>query len=166
MQKNNAQRGLREAVGKYKNSVYGVIAANLRNKSEADDIFQETFLLYYTKDLYFENERAEKAWLVKTALNLCRKANLSIWNLRVDRLDDKAEIITQPPLTAKENDVLQAVRALSTKLREPVYLYYFEEMSVKEIAQLLGIRSGTVQVRLVRARKLLKERLKGEYFYE
>ena len=92
---------------------------------------------------------------------------MSIWSIRVDRLDDKEnELVGEDMLSESENDVLQAVRSLDRKLREPTYLYYFEDMPIKEIAQILGIKSGAVQIRLVRERKLLKEKLKGEYFYE
>ena len=167
MQVLDEKADFKQTVERYKNTVYGAVLASLNNKADADDVFQETFLLYYKKDLYFENEAARKAWLIKTALTLCKKANMSIWSIRVDRLDDKEnELVGEDMLSESENDVMQAVRSLDRKLREPTYLYYFEDMTIKEIAQILGIKSGAVQVRLVRARKLLKEKLKGEYFYE
>ena len=46
------------------------------------------------------------------------------------------------------------------------YLYYFEEVSTDEIAKIMKVRSGTVRMQLTRAREMLKEKLKGGYFYE
>lgn len=47
-----------------------------------------------------------------------------------------------------------------------VYLYYFEEVSTDGIAEIMKVRSGTVRMQLTRAREMLKEKLKGGYFYE
>ena len=158
---------LRQTVERYKNDVYAVAFSRLKNRSEADDVFQETFLLYYQKELNFENEAARKAWLIRTALNLCSKANSSTWATRVDRLDDDNEPAgAEQLMTDEENEVLQAVMGLKEKLRVPIYLYYFTGLSTEEIARALEIGSGAVRVRLVRARKELRKKLKGEYFYE
>lgn len=168
MQITDTQDDFRQTVERYKSVVFACAYSRLRNKSEADDVFQETFLLYYGKTLNFENEAARKAWLIRTALNLCKKKNLSSWATRVERLDESGELIDEgaSALTKEENEVLGAVMELKEKLRVPVYLYYFSGLSIEEIAQTLGIKSGAVQVRLVRARKELKNKLKGEYFHE
>ncbi len=66
----------------------------------------------------------------------------------------------------EENDVFCAVTELPEKYRMVVYLYYFEEVSTDEIAKIMKVRSGTVRMQLTRAREMLKEKLKGGYFYE
>lgn len=167
MQILDTEKDLRQVVEKYKNTVYAVAYSRLMNKADVDDVFQETFLLYYQKTLSFENEPARKAWLIRTALNLCKKSNLSSWATKVDRLpEDEQELPAQDMFTDEENDVLQAVLSLKEALRMPVYLFYFTGLSISEISDCLGISSGAVQVRLVRARKALKKKLEGEYFYE
>ena len=65
-----------------------------------------------------------------------------------------------------QNDVFCAVTELPEKYRMVVYLYYFEEVSTDEIAEIMKVRSGTVRMQLTRAREMLKEKLKGGYFYE
>ena len=167
MQIIDTEDDLKQTVERYKSTVYAVAYSRLRSRSEADDIFQETFLLYYQKTLSFENEAARKAWLIRTALNLCKKHNLSSWATKVERLDETDELQSDEVImTDEENDILQAVMSLKEKLRVPVYLYYFTGLSIEEIARALEIGSGTVQVRLVRARKELKKKREGEYFYE
>lgn len=74
------QKDLGSVMDKYGRTVNGIIASMLTSPSERDDIFQEVFLLYYTKDLYFEEEGARRSWLIRTAINLCKSANRSPWN--------------------------------------------------------------------------------------
>ena len=167
MQITDTGQDLRQTVERYKNTVYAVAYSRLKSRAEADDVFQETFLLYYQKTLSFENELARKAWLIKTTLNICKKHNSASWATKVDRLPENEEDMpSQTMLTDEENDVLQAVLSLKDGLRKPVYMYYFTGLTVDEIARLLNISSTAVRVRLARARKKLKDKLKGEYFYE
>lgn len=156
---------LAEIMNRYGRLVYGTARAHLLGGAEADDVFQEVFLLYYTKELYFEDETARRSWLIRTAVNLCRAANRSPWNLHRDEdlvIDDAADEIQMS--TAAKREVWSAVTELKEKYRVPVYLYYFENMPISEIARALGLKEGTVQMHLTRARKKLKERLEGEYF--
>ena len=60
----------------------------------------------------------------------------------------------------------KALQALEEDYRLPIYLFYFEELSTQEIAQVLGIRPGTVRTRLSRGREQLRNTLKGAYFDE
>ena len=59
---------LEKTICEYKNTVYGIALTMLINKSDADDVFQEVFLLYYLKQLSFDNEAAKKAWLIRTTV--------------------------------------------------------------------------------------------------
>ena len=60
---------------------------------------------------------------------------------------------------AEDSGVLDAVMALEAKYRLPVYLYYYEDLSVAEVAQVLKTNPSTVQTRLQRAREKLKAAL-------
>lgn len=153
-----------EIVEKYKNTVYGLAVSQLKLKNEADDVFQEVFLTYFRKAPQLDDEQALRAWLVRTTLNLCRRSNTSIWNTRVDKLENAGEDQGVQFSSKEENEVFAAVLALKEKYRVPVYLFYFEEMTAAQIAETLGINEGTVKMRLARARKMLRKRLEGEYF--
>ena len=154
-------RELERIINQYKKTVYGIAAAMLRNKSDADDVFQEVFLLYYKKNIDFESEAGRKAWLIRVTVNKCRQVNNSIWNTRVDKTDE-LEIVHEFAFTNEESEVFTAVSELEQKYRVPVILHYFQGLSVNEIADILGERSNTVSVRLNRARKLLKQRLEED----
>ena len=62
-----------------------------------------------------------------------------------------------------DKNVYQAVLSLPDNLKSVIYLYYFEELSAKEIGNILKIRESTVFMRLSRGRALLKERLGSDY---
>ena len=154
-------RELERIINQYKKTVYGIAAAMLRNKSDADDVFQEVFLLYYKKNIAFETEAGRRAWLIRVTVNKCRQVNNSVWNTRVDKTDE-LEIVHEFAFTNEESEVFTAVSELEQKYRIPVILHYFQGLSVNEIADILGERGNTVSVRLNRARKLLKQRLEED----
>lgn len=156
--------GLAEVMERHKQTVYGLAVSMLRHKSEADDVFQEVFLTYFRKAPQCENEQALKAWLVRTTLNLCKRSNASSWNTRVEKRGDAIDDEAVEFSSREESEVFEAVRGLKEKYRLPVYLFYFEEMTVSRIAQALGLSEGAVKMRLSRARQLLKKRLEGDYF--
>ena len=154
-------RELERIINQYKKTVYGIAAAMLRNKSDADDVFQEVFLLYYKKNISFDTEAGRRAWLIRVTVNKCRQVNNSVWNTRVEKTDE-LEIVHEFAFTNEESEVFTAVSELEQKYSVPVILQYFQGLSVNEIADILGERSNTVSVRLNRARKLLKQRLEED----
>ncbi len=149
---------------RYRSAVYGVALANTRSHADAEDVYQEVFLLYFTKDLVFENESARQAWLIRTCINLCRTLRRSVWRSRRDDRDVE-QLPGKAPLSPAECEVWQAVKSLPERSRTAVYLYYFENMPVSEVAAALGISEGAVQMRLTRARRQLEDKLKGGGFF-
>lgn len=151
-----------EFVDKYKELVYGVAYTNVKRKSEADDVFQEVFLTYFSKERKFEDEEHIKAWLIRTTINMCRRENLSLWNLRNVFTDEIGENEKIKLRTKEEEQLLEAVMSLSSKYRLPVWLHYFEGMPTEEVARTLGLKNDAVRKRLSRARAQLKEQLKED----
>ena len=155
---------LENVMTEYKQTVYGLAVSQLNSRSDADDVFQEVFLTWYRKRPDCPNSDALRAWLIRTTLNICRRVKNSPWFTRVDVKEDAGEDIPVQFSSQTENEVWSAVMSLAEKYRAPVYLYYFEDIPVSGIAEILGIGEGAVKMRLVRARKLLKKRLEGDYF--
>lgn len=155
------QRDLEYVMERYGRVVNGVIASLLRDPSEREDVFQEVFLLYYTKELHFTDETARRSWLIRTAVNLCRAANRSPWSLlRSGELFDP-DSVPDGGTPADNSELWRAVRRLKEKYRLPIYLHYFEEIPVHEIAELMKISEGAVKMRLKRGREKLKEELEA-----
>ena len=126
-------------------------------RAEADDITQEVFLRYLRAGPVFPDEARERAWFLKVTANLCRSRLRSPWYRRVLPLEEA------PPVAAPEPECLtELVDRLPEAWRAPVYLYYYEGYSTAECAELLGLRPGTVRMRLSRAREQLKTWLEEE----
>ncbi|SFC49532.1 RNA polymerase sigma factor [Ruminococcus albus] len=156
MSMESAEKDLEYVMDKYGGTVNGIICSMLRSHSERDDLFQEVFLLYYTKDLHFEDEGARRSWLIRTALNLCRSANRSPWNLlRSGEEFDPYSVVDTESLS-EDNGLWQKVCGLKEKYRLPVYLHYFEGLSLAEVAEIMQTSEAAVKMRLKRAREKLK----------
>ena len=145
------------AVEQYQNMVYRIGLHWFGNPHDAEDIVQETFLRLYRQERPFESDEHLRRWLMRTAVNLCKDTLKSPWRKRRVPLESIPE---QPVFDRPEEGALyMEVMALPEKYRTVLNLYYYEELSTKEIAELLHLRQTAVTTRLARARNLLKERL-------
>lgn len=154
-----------EIIDRYQDTVYGLALARTGSRADADDVFQEVFLAYCQTKKTFRDEEHRKAWLLRTTLNLCRRVTSSAWRRKTVPLSQGEDIpvLFREP---EENTVWQALQALTPEYRLPLYLFYFQELSTREIARVLSLRPGAVRMRLTRGREQLRERLKGVYFDE
>jgi len=157
-----------EIISTYKKTVYSTALSHTGSKHDADDVFQEVFLVYFRKNLTFQSEEHRKAWLIRTTLNLCKKVTLSSWRKKTTSLESAPEL-SYNFSSYEENSVHTALRELPQKYSAVLYLFYFEQYKTEEIGKILKISTGNVRIRLKRARDLMRaklENLKGEYFYE
>lgn len=148
-----------EIYNRQADTVYFVCYSFMKNKPEAEDMMQETFLRLISTGKRFENERHEKAWLIVTASNLCKNSLKRHWR-REESIEDNPALAEK--VSKSDNEVLEAILALPKDYKTVVYMYYYEGYSTKEIAQYLRCPGATVRTKLARARKLLKEMLGGE----
>lgn len=137
------------------------IALNRVNSiAEAEDVVQSTFERLIRRQPRFETREHEKAWLIRTAIRICideaRKA------------DKRASVPLNEEIAAayseESYELLDTLRKLPEKDRDAVYLYYYEEYTVAEIAKILGEREGTTRSRMSRARQKLKAIMEGEAY--
>ena len=146
-------------VGQYQDMVYRVALHQFGVLQDAEDAVQEVFLRLYTEEKLFESGEHLRRWLIRVTLNVCRDTLKSPWRKRRVSLDTLPD---QPVFDAPEQgELYQAVMALPEKYRVTLYLFYYEELSTKEIAELLGLRQTAVTTRLSRGRELLKKRLEA-----
>ncbi|OGO88070.1 MAG: RNA polymerase subunit sigma-24 [Clostridiales bacterium GWF2_36_10] len=146
----------------YKDMVYRIALTHTGNKHDADDIFQEVFLRYIQKSIVFDSEKHRKAWFIRVTINCSRKLFSSSWFKKTVPLDET--IPTQMP--EEEHLVYETLLTLQKKYKDILYLYYFENMAVSEIYSITGIKESTIRSHLTRGRQIMKEKLKGDYFYE
>ena len=143
---------------KYLDCIYRVAVNGCQNYADAEDVVQDTFLKLWKQGGKFEDEEHLRKWLIRVTVNGCNSLWRSAWKRRTTYLE---EMTKEPAFSTPERSNLYfAVRELPQKYRQIVHLYYFEEYSVKEIADIMGLSETAVQTRLQRARQKLKEILK------
>lgn len=153
------KKNVEKIVRKYADLVYRVALTMLKNKDDAEDIFQEVFMKICTENMSFMSEEHEKAWLIRVTKNKCLDFLKRSCNKNKEELDEN--------LAKEESNnnqyVVDEVMKLPEKYRIIIYLFYFEGYKITEISQMLEINESTIKSQLVKARELLKESLKEEF---
>ena len=138
--------------------VYRICFAYMKNHADAEDALQQTFFKLIEKRPVLTSEEHEKAWLMRTAANICKNALRYWWRKRQD-IDDMHDLATN----IEDDTVLQEVLKLPEKYKIVVYLYYYEGYNNVEIADILKKPPSTIRNHLREARSILRERLGDDF---
>ncbi len=189
MYPNSRMEQLTETIKRNSDSVYRLAFSMVKTVQDAEDIRQEVFIRYIHKNPAFESPEHERAWFIRVTTNLCKNLWKSAWRQKTVSMDatfaqesdckkspdatriegsakdisgDTAGFLSQMVLTDEEERVVETVKRLPVKYRAVVHLFYYEEMSVEEIAGALKLQPSNVRARLTRARKMLADWLKED----
>ncbi len=152
------QDRLEKTIRQYSPMVYRLACARAGNRQDADEIYQEVFLRYIRKQPAFQNETHEKAWFLKVTANCANSLWRSARKWHTEPLPE--DLLLETP---EEIDLSHALGKLPPAYREVIHLFYYEELSTREIGQILHRRISTVRTQLTRARAILKKYSKEEY---
>ena len=149
-----------EVVRTYSDMIYKIAYRYVQNQYDAEDVLSETLLKYFQKDRTFESEEHRKAWLIRVAINESKTL------LSKTRYDEEINEELLGGEDAREGiddamDLHAAIRRLPEKQREVITLFYMNDLSINDIAQVLDMNKSTVAVTLSRARENLKKYLVG-----
>lgn len=145
-----------QAVERWGDMVYRLALARTASVPDAEDVFQEVFLRYFRHEDRFQTDEHRKAWFIRCTVNRCKSLLSSPWRKRTVPLETAAEVGVEDDY----REVYAAVLSLPAKYRAPIHLYYFEGLSVAEMAAALDLPEGTVKSQLSRGRALLRDMLK------
>jgi len=140
-------------VNLYADMILRISYQYLKQTCDAEDICQTVFLKYLTHDLRFDSPEHEKAWIIRTTINACKDHLKSAWFRRTAALDDAAQIAAPE---VPDTWLLEAMKGLPEKYRISLYLYYYEEYSAREIADVMGVSESAVGQYLTRGRRKLR----------
>ena len=147
-------------------SVYWTAMSLLKNEDDAEDIVQETFISLIRSYDTIKDKSKVHAWLKKTAANKCLDRIKLTKTVNVeDEFFDSAEDVPEDFLpdslveSAETRKIIMDIieNSLSEDVRRTIILFYFNELSVKEISEALGVPQGTILWRLSSARKRIKK---------
>ena len=161
------EQELTQMMADYKTQLMRIAYMYLGDESLAEDAVQDTFIKAYTHMNRFRGESSKKTWLTRIIINTCKDVRKSVYfraraqTTTLDALPERGQADTYA-----DDTVLQAVMDLSEKDKQVILLRFYQEMTVPEIARVLHIPVPAATSRLNRAKKHLKEALKGWYFDE
>ncbi|MUK88283.1 sigma-70 family RNA polymerase sigma factor [Ornithinibacillus sp. L9] len=144
----------------------------VKNRSQADDIFQEVMLTVYRKIDTFQERSSIKNWLYQITANKCKDYLRSPVHRLIslkDQILEKSDEFTPEKsyvLDEQKKTVIEAIMDLPVKYREVLILQYYKEFSIQEISDLLEVNPSTVKTRIMRAKEKLKVKLKEEFLHE
>lgn len=136
----------------------------LSDVREAEDAMQETFIKAWRAMDRFEgrNGASEKTWLTHIALNVCRDVQRSRWFRHVDMrraLEDVPQTVAS--VLPEDRTLLLDIMQLPDKYKQPILLYYYQDMTIEETAEVLDVSKSTVHSRLRKAEQLLRLSIEG-----
>lgn len=149
---------------KYKDMLYRLAYSRCGNTHDADDILQDVFLRYMRADKTYNDEEHRKAYLIKMTINCSKSFATSAYNRHRDGTemsDNETSGRDEIGEAETRSDLMKAVLSLPEKYRTVIYLFYYEDMTVAEIAGYTGGSENAVKTRLSRARSILREKLEG-----
>lgn len=140
-------------VNLYADMILRISYQYLKQTCDAEDICQTVFLKYITANMAFDSIEHEKAWIIRTTINACKDHLKSAFFRRTVALED-ASLVAAP--AAPDSWLLDAMKDLPEKYRISLYLYYYEEYSAREIAEMMGVKESAVNQHLARGRRKLR----------
>ena len=140
-----------EIIYRYQDTVYRIAFTYCRNSSDAQDVAQDVFIRYIKKQPVLKSEEHLKAWLIRVTINTAKSLLTSSWFKKVVPVSEYQPVATEDSPCP---DTYNAVMSLTDKYRTVIMLYYFEDYSIKEIAQILSRTETAVQTQLQRARAI------------
>lgn len=145
-------------VEKYRGNLYATAFHVCKNAQDAEDVVQDTFIQYLSQKKDFESEQHLRAWLFRVAINNAKNRNNTFFRRNSLPLEDYMETLTFP--TEASSQLFETVMKLPEKYRIVIHLFYYEDYSVREIADILKVTQSNVKVRLSRGRLSLRSTLK------
>ena len=142
--------------------VYRIAMLMLNNVSDAEDAVQNVFLKYIEKGFSFEDIEHEKAWFITVTRNYCKDQLKNFWKRNVDMGDIPEQIQEEE----QDNELLEHIMKLPDKYKEVIYLFYYEDYSIKEMSKILDRKESTIQTQLKTARDKLKKLIQEVSYYE
>lgn len=156
-----------EIMNQYGQEILQLVYSYINHQETAEDLTQDIFVKCYHSLHTYKGKSAFRTWLWRIAINHCKDFLKSWYNKHVFITENESvyrgtskESVEQRVIQNEEDQALAAtVMDLPIKYREVIYLFYFEELPIKEMAAVLEVKENTVKTRLRKAKALLKERL-------
>ena len=131
------------------------------NQYDAEDILQNSFMKLLKAKTEFKDDEHIDKWLTSVTVNESKNLLKSAFRKKNSDFEDYVAVYSFE--NEKSEDLFNAIMSLPKKLRTVIHLFYYEDMPIKEIADMLNIKQSAVKTRLCRAREQLKIKLGDDW---
>ena len=152
-----------ELMTRYGTDIKRFCLLQLRDSSQAEDAAQDVFIKAWRALSTFRGDSSEKTWLLHIAANTCRDYQRTGWFRFMDRRVTPEDMERGTAFEFPDDSLSKAITELPALLRQAVTLRYFEELSIREMTQVLGVSEATAKRRIRKANALLRQSLKEWY---
>jgi len=162
-------------VDRYKDLVYTLAIRMVKNKEEAEEVSQDTFIKAYKSLNRFKGDSKFSTWIYRVAYNTCldrlKKNKRQQQTVTIDEYTEHQvktidNALDRIETQEKQQAIKDCLELLPSEDSFLLTLYYFEELSLDEISKIVGLKPNNVKVKIFRSRKklatILKERLDNE----
>lgn len=148
---------------KYSGIVFRTSYHFLLNREDAEDVVQEVFIKYFTCNKNFNDDNHEKAWILRVTMNVCKNI-LRCKSPKNLQLDDAIKISDNGFEHARNLhlDLENTISELTANQRLAIYLFYYEQIPIRDIAKIMKTNENTVKSHLLRAKSKMKVYLEKE----
>lgn len=151
------------AVKRNSQRLFVIAFSYLKNKHDAEDALQNTFLKLWKSKIEFDDDLGIDKWLTKVLVNDCK----NFFNLSFRQNKSIEEVYDVSTFDKYFNvDLYNAVMSLNKKERLCVILFYYDDLTISDISKITGVKESTVKSLLKRSRNKLKLMLGDEWIYE
>lgn len=159
--KRRDEKAYEDVLDLYGNRLFKTCYLILKDEKEAEDVVQETYLRLFNNIDKFKGKSSLYTWIYRIALNISKdKLRTSNDFFLLDEFLESDEMVEQEVLDIIDREVLRKeLFNLDHIYKEVLILFYFEELSIKEIMDILDEKEGTIKSRLSRGRILLREKI-------
>lgn len=153
---------LEDIIDKYNGMLYRLAIIRMQNKEDAEEVVQDTFVKlieYINKGKGFNDDEHLKAWLLTVATNRGKSILTLYWNRNTEGMDSVKELAAKE---ADENYAYDYVMKLPEKYRIAINLFYYEQLTTEQIANIMKTKEATVRSYLHRGREKLKVMMEAD----
>lgn len=148
---------IEKLIRQYADMIYRIAYQNTGSYADAEDILQEVSIAMITKNAPLHDEEYLKRWLIRVTINKCHDLNRRVKRLGTEPLEQHEDLAAE-----EKHDLSEELSRLPEQYRNIIFLYYYEDYSLKEIAGIMHKSINTISSGLQRARKQLKKILTEE----
>ncbi len=149
--------GAESVIEKYGDMLFRIAYGYCKNRTDAEDIYQEVICKYLVKKPDFQDEEHEKAWLIRVTINISKNYVCSFWYKNTESIAKEI-----PSISDEDLFIWETIQNLPNKYRIVIYLHYVEGYTLKEIAMILKKKESTVGTWLVRGKECLRKKWEEE----